>query len=128
MTQSTGARASDARTSRAFVWLVSMPGICFVILPALILCFWKSRVVWGAPHKPITVGVLDLYLSYFPRTLHVFERLAEGSLPLWNPFQLTGQPLSALPATGLFYPPNWLYLGVSVPVGIELHLLLHAWI
>ena len=36
--------------------------------------------------------------------------LAQGRIPLWNPYQLNGIPFLAVPHSRIFYPPNWVYL------------------
>src|SRR3990167_4747285 len=48
----------------------------------------------------------DFPFGYFPYKISVFERLANGELPLWNPNIFAGQPIIADPAVGIFYPLN----------------------
>ncbi len=51
----------------------------------------------------------DQMLLYYPyHKLAYTEMQSNGRLPLWNPYQLTGQPLVADGQSALFYPPNLL--------------------
>jgi hypothetical protein len=38
------------------------------------------------------------------------QMIADGQLPLWNPFIFGGMPLAASVYPGSFYPPNWLFV------------------
>jgi hypothetical protein len=51
---------------------------------------------------------LPLYDATYPRVLH-------GTLPLWNPYQLCGEPWLASLQGGLFYPGHVLYLFLPLP-------------
>lgn len=43
--------------------------------------------------------------------------VAEGSLPLWNPWDRGGQPFFAEPSTGMFDPVTWLVVLLGVVIG-----------
>ncbi|HMY71891.1 MAG TPA: hypothetical protein PLQ88_08645, partial [Blastocatellia bacterium] len=38
------------------------------------------------------------------------QMIADGQLPLWNPYIFGGMPLAASVYPGSFYPPNWLFV------------------
>src|SRR5439155_24128412 len=53
---------------------------------------------------------LDLMLQYVPNAAYLAHSLADGRVPLWNPYQGTGMPFAADPGTGAWYLPDWLPL------------------
>lgn len=92
---------------------------------ALSLLFWKLRILDSAVIQSVTIPNADLFVGQAPMTAYAFAELRSGHLPLWNPYQLCGEPFLAVPYVGLFYPPNWIYLFVDVPTGVEVSFLLH---
>ncbi len=48
-----------------------------------------------------------------------------GQLPLWNPFVLAGTPFTGNPQSGLFYPPNSIFLFLKPGTMISWMLVLH---
>ena len=50
----------------------------------------------------------------------VGQMLADGEIPLWNPYTFAGMPLLAALQAGVFYPPNWLF--VLLPPGAAMKL------
>lgn len=59
-------------------------------------------------------------LRYFT----AFE-LRHGRLPLWNPYNASGESWLANPQTGVFYPPAWLFILLPFASAYTLFLLLH---
>ena len=53
------------------------------------------------------------------------ELLARGEMPLWNPYLYSGHPHMACLQPATFYPPNFLYMILSLQVASNLILLLH---
>ena len=51
-----------------------------------------------------------LYQSYYPSLAYSFARMQQGDLPLWNPFQLSGTPQLANPASGIYEPLHFVFL------------------
>lgn len=43
------------------------------------------------------------------------QMIADGQLPLWNPYIFGGMPLMASVYPGSFYPPNWLFVILPAP-------------
>jgi Bacterial membrane protein YfhO len=84
---------------------------------------WEStggRVV--AP--PVHAEMGDLGTELYPWKVHTYRSFKSGTFPLWNPFLLLGAPFVGDPQTGLFYPPNVLYLFVPTPVAWSMSFLL----
>ncbi len=47
------------------------------------------------------------------------QMIAQGILPLWNPFTFAGMPLLASVQPGVLYPPNWIFAVFSPGVAIN---------
>ena len=67
------------------------------------------------------------------RNLYAWERytrsvLADGHLPLWNPYHFAGIPHLADPQTTVFYPPALLLRWLPVPAYLGWMMALHIWI
>ena len=52
----------------------------------------------------------DLNMLWVPQMESFVRAVAEGSLPLWDPYRAFGQPLLADPRAQIAYPPTWLNL------------------
>ncbi len=71
----------------------------------------------------------DLMLTHWPNA-HFFREsvLRDGCWPLWNPNLFSGVPFAANPLSGLWYPPNWLFLILPITPALNLLLMAHlAW-
>ncbi len=55
-----------------------------------------------------------------------FRHLAEGGLPVWNPWLHGGQPILSNPNYAAFYPPTWLAFVVSPAYALNLLVIFHA--
>jgi hypothetical protein len=62
---------------------------------------------------------------FFPLKLYTADRLAAGSVPLWNPLSGAGEPWLANAQSGVFYPPGALFWLPSPALAAGLYLLLH---
>ncbi|HEY2324780.1 MAG TPA: hypothetical protein VGJ82_18115, partial [Thermoanaerobaculia bacterium] len=72
--------------------------------------------------------VRDLTSYYFPTKSVIHRIVAEGALPLWNPYYSGGQPAIANPEYEVFYPGQWLIFLRDFYLGFRLHILLHFFI
>jgi hypothetical protein len=97
----------------------------YAALVLLVVASWALRF---AGHG--TVTPLDTLLYFWPVYQATAARLADGVLPLWNPYQLCGIPWIATLQAGVFYPPHALYvllpLHVAFMASNVLHLVLMA--
>jgi len=67
------------------------------------------------------------HTDYFqPLRYHTADVLRHGHLPLWNPYNASGEPWLANPQTGVFYPPQWLFLILPFATAYTLFLLFHV--
>ena len=82
---------ADLRALAGLAALVSV--LCWPVVA-------RGRVYWER----------DLHLYLYPHAEAFVRVLAQGSLPLWNPYAAFGEPLLANPFMQVFYPPTWLHL------------------
>lgn len=67
------------------------------------------------------------HTDYFqPLRYYTAEYLQAGKLPLWNPYNASGEPWLANPQTGVFYPPTWLFIALPFEAAYMAYLLLHV--
>lgn len=64
--------------------------------------------------------------DYFqPLRWFTAQELQAGRLPLWNPYNASGEPWLANPQTGVFYPPAWLFVLLPFATAYVLFLYVH---
>jgi hypothetical protein len=97
-----------------------------IILLLLSLLFWKVRIMDLGVKETPAFHSADLYAQYYPMVEYGFASLRSGHVPLWNPYQLCGEPFLAMaPYVGLFYPLNLPFLFFNTGAAIEITLILH---
>ena len=66
------------------------------------------------------------HTDYFqPLRWYTAESLRQWQLPLWNPYNASGEPWLANPQSGVFYPPTWLFIFMPFAAAYMSYLLLH---
>jgi hypothetical protein len=79
--------------------------------------------------KPLLRGEVFTFRDHFgyfqPMRWHTALELRHLTLPLWNPYNASGEPWLANPQTGVFYPPQWLFAFLPFATAYMLFLLLH---
>lgn len=94
---------------------------CFCI--AYAPCIFEGALL--SPLMPDTFSdTLNLTLPSFTFT---GQSLANGILPLWNPFMYCGYPHLAMGFTGVFYPATYLYAKFSFPHAYAIDTLTHLY-
>lgn len=58
----------------------------------------------------------DLVTSFYPFRSLISRAISESTLPLWNPYLLSGTPFLANSQSALFYPLNFFYFVLPLPV------------
>lgn len=90
----------------------------FVILAAIL--------PFAQPFLSNEIFVFRDHYDYFsPLRYFTAEQLSSGHLPLWNPYNGSGERWLANPQTGVFYPPTWVFLVVPFTRAYLLFLALH---
>ncbi|MBE7471052.1 MAG: YfhO family protein [Anaerolineales bacterium] len=88
-----------------------------LILPLVLFWRWLLRgevLFWGTT-----------MLQFWPWHHLTKMSLLAGEWPLWNPLLGNGAPLLANLQSGVFYPPNLLYLLLPVEHGLTVSVMLH---
>jgi hypothetical protein len=67
----------------------------------------------------------DILHFVIPAQVFAARELAAGHLPEWNPLLYGGAPFLAEPGSGVFYPPNWVFLFLAPARAATLFVLLH---
>jgi len=99
-----------------------------VLLAALAALLFTHRVWIEAPREH-GFESYDTSAYFYPTAVYLHESLREGRLPLWNPYQLAGQPFLALHVPGALYPPNLLLIGLLPPaIALAALTVLHLWV
>lgn len=76
-----------------------------VLLVAQPLLFFYSVLFNPKAHIPF-----DIQGFHLPLAAYIARCAREGTLPLWDPYQLCGVPIHADPQAQLFYPLTWISL------------------
>jgi hypothetical protein len=96
-------------------------GVFAVACLALASVFYPLFIGEGFFWGPMASGV-------FPLRAFALDALAQGELPLWNPYNGAGVPVLAQAEGAFFYPFTWLALvlpqGLAFYVSLMLHLLI----
>lgn len=66
----------------------------------------------------------DAFRLFLPLKHYMAERLAEGELPQWFPYEAMGRPFIGIPVTGVFHPFTALYFLLSTHEAYRLSTLL----
>ena len=80
-----------------------------VLLP--ILFFWRVLTPNALDRGSFPQG--DFAVQFYAFAHFAYEELAQGRLPLWNPFTFAGHPFIADVQSAVFYPPSLIVMAVS---------------
>lgn len=97
-----------------------------VLLLLTILFFGK--VILGPRHAVLGSPCCDICPIGFPWRYFAFHNLAQGILPLWNPYISCGMPFMAGMESALFYPFNFIYLLLPTSLAINYSIILHLFL
>ncbi len=93
----------------------------FILLISAILLYspylWKYNLAANA----------DILYQDIPLRALAAKFWRQGQIPLWNPYNFTGQPLAGLLHAGIFYPPNILYCFLHPILAHKLLIILSLW-
>jgi len=89
--------------------------LSLALLASLALATWVHRMELD-PHSPrVERFEVDTYRYFWPTLVFLHDELSRGHLPLWNPYQLAGQPFLALHVPTVLYPPTLVSLALLPP-------------
>jgi len=105
--------SADAADGRAALLRVIAIGIgCAVLFVAAHPPMWRADEA-GAFSFPSW----DLTRVFWADLVFARDAVAEGVLPLWNPWDRGGYPFIAEPQSGMFDPVTWLLIVVGLVIG-----------
>jgi len=85
------------------------------LLAGIAVATWVHRMEVD-PHSPrVERFEVDTYRYFWPTAVFLHDELSRGHLPLWNPYQLAGQPFLALHVPTVLYPPTLVSLALLPP-------------
>jgi len=87
-----------------------------------------AAVFWRALFTSDTFFFRDISFAHFPRAVELRTLVRSGQLPIWNPFEHFGEPVSVNANYLLFYPTAWLAWMLPAAYGFKLHYLLHFFV
>ncbi len=73
-------------------------------------------------------GSYDFQNYAFANLSHLYQALAEGRLPLWDPFRYLGVPFLANPQAGVLYPVNLAFFWLEPIYALTAAVVIHSWI
>lgn len=98
--------------------LRSSDWVDFGLIPVLLLflsLFFFWRLWTPEPADRVTLLAGDFTLQYYAFSDYQAERLAQGQIPLWNPYSNAGTPFIADPQAAAWYPLRWLFIAQAGP-------------
>jgi len=91
----------------------------------LALALLAVPLFWGPLLRGEVLYRRDLNMLWVPQMESFVRAVAEGSLPLWDPYRAFGQPLLADPRAEIAYPPTWLNLVMRPGTYLTLYVVGH---
>lgn len=107
------------------------PVVLVVLTFLWALFFWRLWTPEQADRVIFEKG--DFPLHYFAFADYQVERMWDGDIPLWNPYNYGGDPFAANVQWAVWYPPRWVAALLAGPGGwsIEAHqfeVAFHYWL
>lgn len=98
-----------------FPWILYAAVVFLVFAPAL-----------TAPRGFMLFGD-DINRTYYFYREFFLTWLRRGVWPWWNPYLFGGEPFIANPIVNIWYPANWLYVLLPLPIAFTTHIMFHIW-
>ena len=76
-----------------------------------LLFFW--RLFTPIPEDQASLAKGDFSGQFVAFAGYQYERMSQGQIPLWNPYNNSGLPFIADTQAAVYYPPRWLTMGLS---------------
>ncbi|MCX6044132.1 MAG: YfhO family protein [Chloroflexi bacterium] len=70
----------------------------------------------------------DRILEFYPWRVFTWRTLAQGELPLWNPYTNGGQPFIGNAQSAVFDPLQWISFLFPLPFSVGVTLILRLWV
>ena len=86
-------------------------GAIVLLVILWLLFFWRLFTPIAADQASLEKG--DFSGQFFAFGAYQYERLSQGEIPLWNPYNNGGLPFIADTQAAVFYPPRWITIALS---------------
>ncbi len=87
----------------------------FALVLLWLLFFWRLFTPVAADQASLAQG--DFSGQFVAFGAYQYDRLTQGQIPLWNPYNNGGLPFIADTQAAVFYPPRWLTIALSALAG-----------
>ncbi|MGQ9732189.1 MAG: hypothetical protein ACUVX8_13080 [Candidatus Zipacnadales bacterium] len=99
-----------AALSVGLLWRVTLLGKTMVPADLLLLMEpWRHHSYAFPEFRRVGNPLLDAIQQFYPWRKFAGELLAKGTIPLWNPYELCGNPFVGNNQSAIFYPETWLH-------------------
>ena len=101
-----------------------------MLLALWLVFFWRLFTPVAADQASLRQG--DFSGQFVAFGAYQYQRMSQGEIPLWNPWNNGGMPFLADPQTAVFYPPRLLTIALSGLAGgwsyysLELEMAVHV--
>lgn len=97
--------------SRTRLWMNPDFRAVLVLLLLWLLFFWRLFTPIAADQASLAPG--DFSGQFVAFAGYQFQRMSQGQIPLWNPYNNGGLPFIADTQAAVFYLPRWMTLALS---------------
>jgi len=99
-----------AALSVGVLWRVTLGGRAMVPGDLLLIMEpWKHHAHQFPEFHRVGNPILDAIQQFYPWRKYAGESLRAGVIPLWNPYELCGNPFVGNDQSAVFYPETWLH-------------------
>lgn len=96
------------------------PTFVSVLVLVLLWALFAWRLLTPNPADRVVFAEGDFTLHYYPFASYQAERVWQGELPLWNPYNHAGDPFAANVQWGTWSPVRWLTILLSGSGGLSI--------
>ena len=96
---------------------ISRQDLAAIVLLVLLWLFFFWRLFTPVVADQASLSRGDFSDQFFAFGAYQYQRMSQGEIPLWNPWNNGGMPFLADPQTAVFYPPRLLTIAVGTQSG-----------
>ncbi len=113
--------------------VVTRPTTVAVAVLTLLWAFFFWRLLTPTMPDRVLFAQGDFTLHFFTFVRYGIERLWQGEIPLWNPYNYAGDPFAANVQMAVWYPPRWISALLAGHGGwdveaLQLEVAVHYWL
>jgi hypothetical protein len=105
-----------------------------VLFLSIIWLFYFWRAITGDPLHQVSYPEGDFSGQFVAFSAYQADRLVDGEIPLWNPYNYAGHPFIADTQAAVFYPPRLIAIWISQFTGgwgyaaVQAEAIAHFWL